>query len=490
MKVKLENQKYDTLLLPIEWRYSAALLGLKRFFDFIERDEGLKLYDKTSVYERSSYSVYEQIGGYMEGILYNQDDITEGRYLRFCEFFFGDDMQHIKVERFLNKEEFTEDDISYVNGLLTGQAANTVLKNVFGKVKFNGSNTEEILGLIDNNRENIIKETFRYKPSMYRNFSNTNKLLSKSNPHCRLLGYDLDEGRKSKSIAYRFDNDTFIAQDIEEFDFIPFAFTKSYEAFFVNNNCSVYDLEHINDVIKDIMEKKAEIIDNREVREGSRTKLVKGMIKANDFMEYDVEIISKKIDLEMFDTFFVRKGVLATLKDVYEKSNLRFIYKYGYNYYLDVEETVIDCCINNIHLDGLLERLLAISKDREQYNLKFIIQNLIMINVKWKGDLEVMDSINRAKSAGYRIKEKMKTKLKDKNETKCRTYYNKLVNAIIAHDKDRVLEIMLQLSAYVEESIGIMIDIMEKDEWAHIAEAFTIGLMPNNGEKKSVEENN
>ncbi len=491
MKVKLENQKYDTLLLPIEWRYSASLLGLKRFFDFIEQDEGLKLYEITSISARNSYAVYDQIGGYIEGILYNQDDITESRYLKFCEFFFGDDMQHVKVERFLNKLEFDEDDITYVNSLLTGQAANKILKDTFGKIKFDGSNKKEILKIIALNRETIVEGLFKNKSNMYINYINKEKLFSKSNSQCRLWGYYVDAGKKSKSIAYRFDNNTFIAQDIQEFDFIPFAFTRSYEAFFVNNNCSIYDLEHTNDVIKTIMEKKAEIIDNREIREGTRTKLIKGMIKANDFLEYDVEIISKRRDLEMFDTFFVRKGVLSSLKEVYEKSNLRFTYMYKYNYYLDVEETVIDCFINNIYLDGLLERLLAISKDKEQYNLKFIIQNLLVINVKWKGDLEIMDAINRAKNAGYKIKEKMKLKLKDKSENKRRAYYNKLVNAIISHDKERVLEIMLQLSAYVEERIGIMIDIMENDsEWSNIAMAFTSELIPNSSEKKNREENN
>lgn len=41
--------------------------------------------------------------------------------------------------------------------------ANTILKNKFKKIKFDGHNQDEIQNIIDQNREEIICETFRNK---------------------------------------------------------------------------------------------------------------------------------------------------------------------------------------------------------------------------------------------------------------------------------------------------------------------------------------
>ena len=83
MKVKLQSQTYNTLLLPIEWRYAASVVGLIRYFEYVEETEGMKLYEITKKRDRDQYVIYSEIGGYVQGLLYNEEDITEERYLRF-----------------------------------------------------------------------------------------------------------------------------------------------------------------------------------------------------------------------------------------------------------------------------------------------------------------------------------------------------------------------------------------------------------------------
>lgn len=481
MKVELYNQEFDTLLLPIEWRYSASVVGLIRFFDFIEKDEGIKIYSITKRSEQ--LDVYKKIGGYIEGIKYNRADLTQERYLRFSENFFNEEFQHIRAERILNSsEEFSDDQISLVNNLLTGQDSNVILKKTFGKKKFDGSNKDELLKIINQNRNVIIMETYRNKKSLYRNFANTNKLLSEANPHCRLLGYDLDENRKSKSVAYRFDNDTFIAHDVPEFDFIPFGFTHSYLAFFINNNCSIEALISTNDRIVDIMSKADDVKDNKVIRVGSKTKLIKGMIESDDFFNFDVEIMVKDRSTEMFETYYIRKNALKKLSGIYKKYNLRFIYQYGFNYYLDVEEEIIYRCVNNVYLDDLIERLLVISNIKEREYASFIVDKLIDINVSWKEERGMSEITTRAKKVGYIVGQELISK---SGENKARSYKNKLINAIVAHDYDRVKEIILQLSGFLGHEIGTIYDMIDNpDQCSDIAISFANSISTHKSNEK------
>lgn len=456
MIVKLENQKYDTLLLPIEWRFSAATVGLIRFFEYIEKTEGIKLYERT--HKNEDLDVYREIGGYIEGIKYNKSDLTEERYLDFCEAFFADEFQHIKAERILREEEFSEEQIALVNNLLTGQDANTVLKKVFGKKKFDGSNKDEFLLIISQNRTDIIRETFRFKTNLYRKYANTNKLFSENSPHCRLLGYNLDEGRKSKASSYKFDTDTFIAQDYFEFDFIPFAFTNSMISFFINNNCNLDNLMKANDTIKRGLEEKNVVKDNKNIREAAKTRLIKEMLEAGDFFDFDVEVIMRSNEDEIYETFFVRKRALELIRKVYETSNLRFVYKYNYDYWLDVEKELIDYCMNGIVFDSLLEKLLKISTKEDYSYAGVIIGKLVKLNAEWKGMKNVDAKMWSVKKEGIEVGKKLFAK---GGENKVKSYKNKMINACIAHDYDRVLEIMLQISGYVESEIETIYQIVD-----------------------------
>lgn len=475
MKVKLEEQQYDTLLIPTEWRDAAAIVGIIRYFDFVEDKEGVKLYEITRKCDADKYSVYNDIGGYIEGILYNQADITEIRYLKFCEELYGWELPHIAIERKISKqdEEYTEDEISDINSYISGVNSNTILKKVFDKTRFDGQNMDKILELIECNRQDIVRETFRYKTSMYRNFANVNKLFSEQNPHCRLLGFDLDENRKSKSNSYRFDTDTFVSKDEREYDFIPFAFTYSREGFFVNNNASINVLVKSNECIRKSFITDNKVVDNSNKQDTDKTKLIKALISADEFLQFDVEVICKNRQEEVFNTFFLRKKSIRQLKQIYDNYNIKYIYKYNYNYWLIVEDELIDCCINGGYLDSLIERLLIISKS-ENYPVT-IISKLIDINVEWKEVDNMDESVKRAKNAGYVIGQQIKNK---NGENKVKGYRDKLINAIVSHNRDRVLEIMLQMSGYVGGEIGTIYDILEdNNNWFDVATSFANALV-------------
>lgn len=487
MKTTIEHPLYDTLLLPTEWRYSAAIVGLIRFFDFIEETEGKKLYTYTNNEDKDRYAVYSDICGYIQGILYNSTDLTEERYLLFCENWYDREFQHRNVEALLTHiQKFSQDNINDINSYLNGTSSNTVMKKIFKGIKFDGTNTDTIFNLIDEHRLEIIKETFRYKTTMYRNFANTNKLMSDTNPHCRLLSYDLDENRKSKAASYYFDTSTFIASDIYEFDFIPFAFTYTKIGFFVNSNTSIEALVKCNNQLKEKMDVEEQIINNRVIRDGDQTKLIKAMLHSDDFLNCDVEIICKDREQESFDTMLIRKQALQRLKKIYDNYNLRYVHKYNYNYWLNVEEELIRCCLNYTYLDKLLEQLLLLSRmDTESRTIQ-IIQPLVQINMEWKGVNQTMqDTIERAKKVGYYIGKTIKEK---NGENKVKSYKNKLINATVSHDRERVLEIMLQLSGYTDGEISTIYDILDTpDNWSEIAISFTNAMIPYT--KKEKEEN-
>lgn len=475
MKVKLEGQQYDTLLIPTEWRDSAAIVGIIRYFKYIEDKEGVKQYEVTRKRDADKYPVYNDIGGYIEGILYNQADITEARYLKFCEELYGWELQHIALERKLSKqdEDYTEDEISDINSYISGVNSNTIMKKVFGKTRFEGRNKDEILELIECNRDDIIRETFRYKTTMYRNFANVNKLFSEQNPHCRLLGFDLDENRKSRAVSYRFDTDTFVSRDEREYDFIPFAFTYSRDGFFINNNVSIDDLVKSNECVRKAFVDDNKVVDNSSRQDTDKTKLIKALISADDFLQFDVEIICKNRQEEVFNTFFIRKRSIRQLKKIYDNYNIKYTYKYNYNYWLNVENELIDCCVNGGYLDSLIERLLVISKS-ESYPAA-IISKLVDINVEWKEVDKMDESVKRAKNTGYVIGQQIKAK---NGDNKVKGYRDKLINAIVSHDRERVLEIMLQMSGYVGGEIGTIYDILEtKNNWSDIATSFANALV-------------
>lgn len=72
MKTILQNNNYDTMLEPSDWRFSAAIVGLMKYLDYHDVD----------------YKIDEDC------IYYNSYDITEERYLEFVEHKYGEELHH------------------------------------------------------------------------------------------------------------------------------------------------------------------------------------------------------------------------------------------------------------------------------------------------------------------------------------------------------------------------------------------------------------
>ena len=163
------NKHYNALLQPTEWRYSAAALGLLKFLKFCNCDYELL--------NNCSEKPEEAIYGF-DGIFYDESCITEENYLLFAEDYFKSDMTHIIILNTLKKDEFTDEDVKKVNDLIKSK---TVLKKVMGNVKFDGTNKEAVVSLIEENRLEIIKSIFRYGKNLYSDYCNSNLLLTESN---------------------------------------------------------------------------------------------------------------------------------------------------------------------------------------------------------------------------------------------------------------------------------------------------------------------
>ncbi|MCI9126714.1 MAG: type I CRISPR-associated protein Cas8a1/Csx8 [Eubacterium sp.] len=479
MRKQLKDYKYDTILFPTDWRYAAAIIGLKQYFDFWGQ-EFHGCYEIFTVTENCNlFDNSEELLGF-EGLAYRRENIIEKNYLLFAEYFFGSDMQHTKVEKKLKKEEFTEEEIREVNSLLTGTEANTILKKVFKGIKFDGTNPEQIIELLENNRSEIIKETFRNKMSMYRNFANVKLLFSEHNLHCRLLGFNVDRNRKSKSTSYNFDTRTLVTTDCLEFDFIPFAFTKSYDAVMINNNYSI-------DLLMQTYNKINAVLDNLSERQNIKVTLLKTIADSISFLKYDVEVIVKERDKEYYESLFIRKSAISAMEKITKKlvskhkefGDLKFRLELGKDYWLDVQEEIVDCCLNSLGFEKLIEKLLKIKeiKGVNRLYLHGIINILIELDWEWKGEINKMENekklsegIKRAKNCAFVVASSIP-------ENKLCSYRQKLISALVFHDYDRVSEIILQLSAYASVSMPFAYKFFENPEQnKNLVFAFANGL--------------
>ena len=471
MKSKIDFDGYNTLLQPTEWRYAAATTGLVEYFKFNHISYGVL----SELEEKPKESVFG-----FDGILYNQEDITEERYLDFAEDHFKDDMTHIRILQMLEKDEFTEEQIKAVNDMVKSK---TVLKKLFGKTKFDGTNKQTVADIINNNRHEIIKSVFRYGKNLYSNYANSNLLLTASNPHCRLAGYTLDEGRKTRFLGFCFAKESYETNDIPEFDFIPFAFSNSdmYETFFVNNNFSVKDLVQTNKRVSEALNS----VDKRD----SRLKLLTVLQQAKDYINYNIEIIMKSRDNDYYSTLYVRVDRLKQLRNLSDKS-LNYLYMIANNDWLDVEREVYERCINNVFLDDIILQMLKIyfDKDVNKMVVKLRTDTLIDINEAWKGNT-VMDEIMNARHCGKKVSKKL---IEDNKKNKISSFKQKIVSALVAHDYDRVNEVILSLSSYVNMEFSFFYKLIENpEENKSIALAFASALTEEVGFKNNkTEENN
>lgn len=457
MKTKIDYFDYDTLLQPTDWRFAAAVVGLCKYFDYF------------GIVYKVLYDVEEKPDNYIhgfDGIIYKSEDITEEKYLEFAENYFEKYMTHKNILNILESQEFSEEQIKLVNDLVKSK---TVLKGLFDKIKFDGTNKDIFISTIEENRAEIIKNIFKNGNNLYKNYCNERLIFTEDNSTCRLRGYNVDKDRKTSNLGFCFSKESFESNDILEFDFIPFAFSNSdmRETYFVNNNFSVKSLTQTNYAFSNQLS-------NTENKD-DKNKLMLVLQNSKDYISYDVEIISKSQDKAYYETFFVRLERLKKLRELSGKS-LNFVKKINDDYWFNLEKEVYMRCLNNVLLDDVILMMLKFYFDDNAGKgyIKSRTDMLIDINVSWKGN-EIMDEIKSAKSCGFLTSKKL---IEMKSSNKINSYKQKIITALCAHDYDRAKEIILSLSAYVGMEFSFFYTFLENaEENKDLAFAFASALI-------------
>lgn len=460
MKTTINYYDYDTLLQPTDWRAAAAVVGLCKYFDHFRIDYKIL------------YNVDEKPENYIhgfDGIIYKSDSITEEKYLDFVESYFEKYMTHSTILSILGNDEFSDEQIKMVNDLVKSK---TVLKGLLGKTKFDGTNKAVFISTIEENREEIIKTIFKNGNNLYKNYCNERLIFTDDNSTCRLRGYNVDKDRKTSILGFCFSKESFDANDILEFDFIPFAFSNPdmRETYFVNNNFSVETLVNTNRAF-------SEQLSNTESK-GDKNKLLLVLQNSKDYISYDVEIISKSQDDAFYSTLFVRLERLKKLRELLGKS-LNFVKKINDDYWFNLEKEVYMRCLNNVLLDDVILRMLKFYFDDNSNKgyIKSRTDLLIDINISWKGN-KIMDEINSARICGFKASQEL---IRLKSSNKINSYKQKIISALCAHDYDRAKEVILSLSAYVGMEFSFFYKFLENaEENKDIAFAFASALTETN----------
>ena len=457
MKTKIDYFDYDTLLQPTDWRFAAAVVGLCKYFDYF----GIDYKVLCDVEEKPDNYIHG-----FDGIIYKSEDITEEKYLEFAENYFEKYMTHKNILNILESQEFSEEQIKLVNDLVKSK---TVLKGLFDKIKFDGTNKDIFISTIEENRAEIIKNIFKNGNNLYKNYCNERLIFTEDNSTCRLRGYNVDNDRKTSNLGFCFSKESFESNDILEFDFIPFAFSNSdmRETYFVNNNFSVKSLTQTNYAFSNQLSST----ENKD----DKNKLMLVLQNSKDYISYDVEIISKSQDKAYYETFFVRLERLKKLRELSGKS-LNFVKKINDDYWFNLEKEVYMRCLNNVLLDDVILMMLKFYFDDNAVKgyIKSRTDMLIDINVSWKGN-DIMDEIKSAKSCGFLTSKKL---IEMKSSNKINSYKQKIISALCAHDYDRAKEIILSLSAYVGMEFSFFYTFLENaEENKDLAFAFASALI-------------
>lgn len=460
MKTTIKYYGYDTLLQPTDWRAAAAVVGLCKYFDHFRIDYKIL------------YNVDEKPENYIhgfDGIIYKSDSITEEKYLDFVESYFEKYMTHSTILSILGNDELSDEQIKMVNDLVKSK---TVLKGLLGKTKFDGTNKAVFISTIEENREEIIKTIFKNGNNLYKNYCNERLIFTDDNSTCRLRGYNVDKDRKTSILGFCFSKESFDANDILEFDFIPFAFSNPdmRETYFVNNNFSVESLVNTNRAF-------SEQLSNTEGK-GDKNKLLLVLQNSKDYISYDVEIISKSQDDAFYSTLFVRLERLKKLRELSGKS-LYLVKKINDDYWFNLEKEVYMRCLNNVLLDDVILRMLKFYFDDNSNKgyIKSRTDLLIDINISWKGN-KIMDEINSARICGFKASQEL---IRLKSSNKINSYKQKIISALCAHDYDRAKEVILSLSAYVGMEFSFFYKFLENaEENKDIAFAFASALTETN----------
>lgn len=436
-----ENKKYDRRIFASDWRFSASIVGMLRYFNSMGKEFA---YDDTYLY-------------------YNYEDVnndSDEDYFMFVERYFPDKMHHVEVEKLLMRSELSEEENKTLRDKLK---ANNCMKEIFKKVDIEDKG--KIKDLIEENRIYLIRETFRNAKTGYAKFCNPGRtypgmIRTERGKICRLIGYYVDPGKKTRSLGFAFDNNSRNYHDEIEFDFIPFAFTDARESIFINNNYTIDLLLKTNNQLEMRMKEANE--------EDFRQSIFYSSYEGGGFTNYDVEIIKKSQDAEYYESLFLRKEVieiferLTNLKSFENiKKALRIRIKITDEYYLYIMEEVTDRIINMRFLDDLINVCL------KKENIGFLVSQLIKINreiyskIYYKeGKMTYFGDYEDVRKSTASIKAYFKEK---KLEKKIDTYRHKLISTVVANDKDGFIQTMLQLSSYTATPFAFLHDLI--DNW-------------------------
>ncbi len=441
----LENLENGVVRIEAsDWRWGASIVGLSKYFDHYQ----------------FKYIVKEE---YIE---FDQKNITKEKYLQFVESFFEDKMHHKKVEDLLRNEKLTDQEIKLVNDKISVSPI-AIMKKLMGKIKYSEDNKSKILDLISESRNEIIENTFREGKALYANFCNKGNLFEEGGKICRLNGYYVDKDKKMKALSFGANKKNFISQDSRYFDFIPFAFSKTRESFFINNNFTVKQLIGSN---------KSDISIDENVNVSS---LLYKMKNSSKFIDYDVEVIKKDRDNDYYETIFIRKKAIEIFKKIKDDTpeSLKMSCNAKKNdkeqdVWVNIEKIVTESILNGIKLDNLIENLFKATN-----NHSFLISRLININQLIYGGEGMTKNQEKARNSALEVQRALASK-----KNKIRSYEQRLISSISLRDYEKVKEVLLHLSAYTQVRMDFLMDIFDDfEENKNLVYTFINTL----GEKKS-----
>lgn len=194
MILEKKEDKYDNWISASDWRYSSTIVGLYKYL----------------TYTKSEFEYNEEF------LKFHSEDITKEKFLLFVEDYYKEKLEHCQIENLLKKKFFNETEIKQINDLLTSRK---YIKSLFASNLFDGKNKDVILDIINKYRLELIESSYINKKNMRDAFLDGSFFVE--NKTCRLKGYYVDAGKKSKSISYFFDNRTLNTSDSNWFEFIP-----------------------------------------------------------------------------------------------------------------------------------------------------------------------------------------------------------------------------------------------------------------------------
>lgn len=453
-----EAKKNMVKIIPSDWRFSASIVGLIKYFNYHNIE-----YQKNDDY-----------------VLFNSDSIDREKYLDFVEYHFKDEMTHLHISDILRNEgEFSEEAINLVNQKIKSKS---ILKKKIknkenGKlktVKFDGSENckTNILDLIEKNRKDIIESIYINGNKLYKKYNNQSSFFKDEMKVSRVVGYYEDINRKLKSLSYFREKTTMESEDYLFFDFIPFAFTQTREAFFVNNNFTVDQLFRSN----------TDDFNSSNIKNYYYKKLFSNVKEFSEFIDYEVEVIIKDEEDDYYKTLFLRKDSIdilnslsqKTVDTLYRSINLNPNSEKGN--WLNLGKIVVERIVNNIKFDDLLDKMLKIKNPN-----RFLISKIIEVNGKVYSNLYEGAIMEKKQKYAYGAAKEVISKLP---KNKIRSYEKRLVSAVTLRDYDRVQEILLQLSSYSQVKMGFLLDVFEDfDSNKNLVYTF-INVLGDNQEEK------